>query len=103
MRHLEQQRTGTAEDHGRLGVHPPRHRLAPQGQLDGSGRNGSGSGRHRHSSPTESGEVNGSGGSKATDIDVGHGETTRLERSALAILSLQDPDGINLEMTAPLE
>jgi len=34
---------------------------------------------------------------------IEHGEITRLERSGIAILSLQDPDGINLELTAPLE
>lgn len=33
---------------------------------------------------------------------VEHGEVKRLDRSGIAILSFQDPDDINLELTAPL-
>lgn len=35
-------------------------------------------------------------------IGVDHGEIRDLERSGISILSFQDPDDINLELTAPL-
>lgn len=36
------------------------------------------------------------------DAGVEHGEVTELDDAGLAILSFQDPDGINLELAAPL-
>ena len=37
-----------------------------------------------------------------TDLGVEHGEVTDLTDAGLAILSFQDPDGVNLELTAQL-
>jgi glyoxylase I family protein len=37
-----------------------------------------------------------------SEAGVEHGEVKRLDRSGIAILSFQDPDDINLELTAPL-
>jgi len=39
---------------------------------------------------------------RLSDADIEHGEINELTRSGIAILSFQDPDGINLELTAPL-
>jgi catechol 2,3-dioxygenase-like lactoylglutathione lyase family enzyme len=39
---------------------------------------------------------------RLTAAGVDHGEIIELEEQGLAILSLQDPDDINLELTAPL-
>lgn len=36
------------------------------------------------------------------ELDIPHGEIIDLEGAGLAILSFQDPDDINLELTAPL-
>jgi catechol 2,3-dioxygenase-like lactoylglutathione lyase family enzyme len=37
-----------------------------------------------------------------SEAGIAHGEVKRLDRSGIAILSFQDPDDINLELTAPL-
>ena len=37
-----------------------------------------------------------------SEAGIPHGEVKRLDRSGIAILSFQDPDDINLELTAPL-
>jgi len=37
-----------------------------------------------------------------SEAGIEHGEVKRLDRSGIAILSFQDPDNINLELTAPL-
>lgn len=37
-----------------------------------------------------------------TDADIEHGEVTDLSDAGMAILSFQDPDDINIELTAPL-
>ncbi|OFJ53862.1 VOC family protein [Mycolicibacterium grossiae] len=39
---------------------------------------------------------------RLADAGVEHGEVTRLEDFGIAILSFEDPDGINLELSAPL-
>ncbi len=36
------------------------------------------------------------------EAGIEHGVVTRLDDAGIAILSFQDPDGINLELTAPL-
>lgn len=38
-----------------------------------------------------------------TEAGIEHGEVTDLKGPGLSILSFQDPDGINLELTAPLD
>lgn len=40
---------------------------------------------------------------RLTDLGVEHGEVSELDDLGLAILSVQDPDDINLELAAPLE
>ncbi len=37
-----------------------------------------------------------------TEAGIKHGEITDLTDAGLAILSFQDPDDINIELTAPL-
>ncbi len=37
-----------------------------------------------------------------TDAGIEHGDVTDLTDAGMAILSFQDPDGINIELTAPL-
>lgn len=37
-----------------------------------------------------------------SEAGIPHGEVKRLDRSGIAIVSFQDPDDINLELTAPL-
>jgi len=37
-----------------------------------------------------------------SDADIEHGEIIDLEAAGLAILSFQDPDDINIELTAPI-
>jgi glyoxylase I family protein len=39
---------------------------------------------------------------RLADAGVEHGEVRRLEDFGIAILSFEDPDGINLELSAPL-
>ena len=39
---------------------------------------------------------------RLADADIEHGEVTDLTGSGIAILSFQDPDGVNLELTALL-
>jgi hypothetical protein len=36
------------------------------------------------------------------DAGIGHGEIKDLTDAAMAILSIQEPDDINVELTAPL-
>ena len=43
-----------------------------------------------------------SAASALTDAGIQHGEVTDLADAGMAILSFQDPDGINLELAAPL-
>ncbi|SDQ18533.1 VOC family protein [Quadrisphaera sp. DSM 44207] len=40
---------------------------------------------------------------RLAEAGIPHGEVTELPAHAIVILSLQDPDDINLELTAPLE
>lgn len=37
-----------------------------------------------------------------SDAGIEHGEVTDLDDAGIAILSFQDPDDINVELTAPL-
>ena len=39
---------------------------------------------------------------RLADADIEHGEITDLTDAGMAILSFQDPDGVNLELCAPL-
>lgn len=39
---------------------------------------------------------------RLADADIEHGQIIELADAGIAVLSFQDPDGINLELTAPL-
>jgi glyoxylase I family protein len=46
--------------------------------------------------------VESNGASAFDGAGIEHGEVTDLEDAGMAILSFQDPDDINVELTAPL-